>query len=222
MKRLMLYLGLALLAMIALGPIVLAAPPKFKPTTVHVPPHKPTFTPHSGVTTTTFSKTITTTTTFVPPTKFITKPPVTFQHIPTFSPTIVTPKKTFITGVPLVKTFPTTVLPPSKTFTTKVAVASYATTFGVKFTNGIFYKGLLHRHWVQKYYAPGWKTWCWLCPSTKVWYYWYAPGAVYYPVSYIASAPPVVSSTTIAMPPGADSIPAVAAEEAPVLPEVPE
>jgi hypothetical protein len=71
-------------------------------------------------------------------------------------------------------------------------VKTYAATYGVKFSKGVYYKGHHHKHWAKSYWSPKWKTRFFYCPSAVAWYYWYAPKACYYPVGYMNEAPPVV------------------------------
>jgi hypothetical protein len=75
-----------------------------------------------------------------------------------------------------------------------VTAASYVKLYGKKFSGGYYYKGHNHRHWKRTYYSAKWKTMMYYCPSTKVWYYWYAPTAVYYPIRYITVAAPTAEA----------------------------
>jgi hypothetical protein len=88
--------------------------------------------------------------------------------------------------------------------------------YGSKFKYGWYFPGKYHYHWSKRWYSPSYKCWFFYCPRTYVWYYWYAPGVCYYPVTYITCAAPVVGST-----PGLvslDKLPVVPEGEAPVVP----
>jgi Ni/Co efflux regulator RcnB len=66
----------------------------------------------------------------------------------------------------------------------------YAFQFGTKFDHGYFFSGREHRHWTERRYFAEYGCECYYCPSTSAWYYWYAPQARYYPVSYFRFARP--------------------------------
>jgi hypothetical protein len=59
-----------------------------------------------------------------------------------------------------------------------------------KFYYGTYYSGLRHYHWTKRYYSTRWRNWFFWDPRTQVWYYWYATGARYYPVSVITTYTP--------------------------------
>jgi hypothetical protein len=104
----------------------------------------------------------------------------------------------------------------------KPPVTNYAKTHGVKFSHGVFYKGHSHTHWAKRFFSPRWKTWCWFCPSAKVWFYYCGQQGGYYPVTYITMAPPVpVLSGPGSLPPGGGEIPVAAEGEEPELPDAP-
>jgi hypothetical protein len=67
----------------------------------------------------------------------------------------------------------------------------YVFRFGTRFDYGYFYSGRDHRHWTYSCYWPDYGCDCYYCPYSVTWYYWYAPRACYYPVSYIRYASPV-------------------------------
>jgi hypothetical protein len=84
---------------------------------------------------------------------------------------------------------------------TKVAVGvgshprNYLTTHGVKFNGGYFYKGINHRQWSRWYWNARYGTYFYFDPFAQSYYYWSATAGCYYPVSYIAVAPPTVIVT---------------------------
>lgn len=71
-----------------------------------------------------------------------------------------------------------------------VSLNQYASTYGVKFKGGFYYKGKSHQHWAYRCYSKPYRCWCWYCPSTCGWYYWCGTRDSYLPVSYIQVAPP--------------------------------
>jgi hypothetical protein len=62
--------------------------------------------------------------------------------------------------------------------------------YGRKFKYGYYYQGKQHRHWSKWYYSSTYKCPIYWCGSTSAWYYWCAPKACYYPVSYVSYAAP--------------------------------
>jgi hypothetical protein len=54
-----------------------------------------------------------------------------------------------------------------------------------------FYRGRDHHHWTYRYWYGRYGCYCYYCPSTCCWYYWYQKDDCYYPVSYINTATPV-------------------------------
>jgi hypothetical protein len=66
----------------------------------------------------------------------------------------------------------------------------YVRRFGTRFDYGYFYSGREHRHWTYSCYWTDYGCDCHYCPYTACWYYWYASGSCYYPVSYSRYATP--------------------------------
>jgi hypothetical protein len=64
--------------------------------------------------------------------------------------------------------------------------------YGTKFSHG-YYFGRNNFYWNQRYFSSRYGCYCYWNPYVSSWYYWYAPGSVYYPVSYITIAPPTVT-----------------------------
>jgi hypothetical protein len=95
---------------------------------------------------------------------------------------------------------------------------NYHRDYGVRFSGGVFYRGAGHYHWSRYSYSPAWRTTFYFCPSTRAWYYWYAAGDRYYPVSYLSTAVPVPVGPPTS--PG-DLPPAAPPGEGPDLPPVP-
>lgn len=73
---------------------------------------------------------------------------------------------------------------------------------GTAFKYGYFFKGKEHRHWSYGYWNAKNRCYFFYEPGLRCFYYWCAPKACYYPVSYIQVAPPVAGDET--MPPGID------------------
>jgi hypothetical protein len=93
-------------------------------------------------------------------------------------------------------------------------VTGYAKSYGVKFSHGYYYSGWNHKHWSKRVWYPKYGTWCWYCPSTAAWYYWYAPKACYYPMSYISTCTPAATTPEDAVvPPGSEQLPEVPTSE---------
>lgn len=133
--------------------------------------------------------------------------PVRARHRPVTThrpPTIYAPPVSYVTTT-IVRSPTTTIHFASKTTipTTTIPLSNYARTNGVKFTGGYFYKGRDHRQWSQRCFSRKWNCWCWFCPSARVWYYWYAPGACYYPISNAVQAAPTPGTD---LPPGAGDV----------------
>jgi hypothetical protein len=66
-----------------------------------------------------------------------------------------------------------------------VVTTNYYRTNGVRYVGGYYYVGRNHSHWTRTMYSPQYRTTIYWDPGVQVWYYWDAPTARYYPVSYI-------------------------------------
>jgi hypothetical protein len=62
--------------------------------------------------------------------------------------------------------------------------------FGHRFSHGYFYSGRRHYHWGWSYYNPRFRTTFYYDPGFQTYYYWSAPRNAFFPISYIADAPP--------------------------------
>jgi hypothetical protein len=67
---------------------------------------------------------------------------------------------------------------------TKTPAQNYHLTHGTKFSGGYLYKGRHHNNWSYRHWDRDYR--CWLCwdPCVCCYYYWCAPDACYYPLSY--------------------------------------
>jgi hypothetical protein len=61
---------------------------------------------------------------------------------------------------------------------------AYYTHYGVRFSGGYYFRGYDHHHWGRRVWDPVHCRWNYWEPNLQVYYYWYAPGSCYYPVSY--------------------------------------
>jgi hypothetical protein len=52
------------------------------------------------------------------------------------------------------------------------------------FGHGYYYAGRDHHHWSRRVWSPRFGRWEYFDPGLSCWYYWYAPAACYYPVTY--------------------------------------
>jgi hypothetical protein len=64
------------------------------------------------------------------------------------------------------------------------AHAAYCEQHGVRFSGGYYYAGRHHDHWSCRVWDAGCGRYHYYDPHLRCWYYWYAPGSCYYPVSY--------------------------------------
>jgi hypothetical protein len=82
--------------------------------------------------------------------------------------------------------------------------------YGTKFSHG-YYFGRNNFYWNRQCWSNRYRCNCYWNPYACCWYYWYAPGSCYYPLSYITIAPPTVvvnSPGTAVVTPGATMPPA--------------
>ena len=98
---------------------------------------------------------------------------------------------------------------PGKNSTTLVSSKLYASTYGVKFKRGIFFRGLNHNQWSAKHFHPRWRVWFWYCPCTLDWYYWNADQSIFLPVNVIVSYPPEVGVVAGTIPPTGEDVPKI-------------
>jgi hypothetical protein len=78
--------------------------------------------------------------------------------------------------------------------------------YGYKFEHGYYYTGRYHPTWTRWYYSKLYKAPIYWDNTTRVYYYWYAPKACYYPVSYASYAAPTVCETPIDLDSGCTQI----------------
>jgi hypothetical protein len=86
---------------------------------------------------------------------------------------------------------------------------SYFSHYGTRFSHG-YYFGRNNFYWNRSYWYSRYGCYCYWNPYASSWYYWYAPGSCYYPISYIAVAPPpagVPAGPGGTMPPAAPPLP---------------
>ncbi len=86
---------------------------------------------------------------------------------------------------------------------------SYFSRYGTKFSHG-YYFGRNNFYWNRSCWCSRYGCYCYWNPYAYGWYYWYAPGSCYYPISYISSAPPTVVAPATpggAMPPAGPPVP---------------
>jgi hypothetical protein len=62
--------------------------------------------------------------------------------------------------------------------------STYHERHGKPFSGGYYYAGREHKHWKSCYFDKRYGCYAYLCPSTKVYYYWCKPDDCYYPISY--------------------------------------
>jgi hypothetical protein len=101
--------------------------------------------------------------------------------------------------------------------------AAYHTVHGTKFSHGYYYRGHHHRHWTYTTWNAKYRTRFYWDPSAEAWYYWSSKQEIYYPVSYIETAPPVIEkapATTVTVT-VTTSVPTVPAGSGPLQPFVP-
>jgi hypothetical protein len=55
---------------------------------------------------------------------------------------------------------------------------------GVRFGGGYYYPGRNHPHWSYRVWDTRYHRYNYYDPSLRCFYYWYAPGACWYPVTY--------------------------------------
>jgi hypothetical protein len=60
----------------------------------------------------------------------------------------------------------------------------YYSHHGVRFSGGYSYHGFNHHHWGRRVWDPVRCRWNYWDPYLQVYYYWYAPGNCFYPVTY--------------------------------------
>lgn len=102
-------------------------------------------------------------------------------------------------------------LPAPKGGAGTVPVSRYASTYGVKLSNGRYgYRGAVHSHWTRKYYYPRRRVWLFFDPCTNGWYFFYAKKEMFLPVSYMSAIEPAPPEDT----PPVDA-PEVTPQEAP-------
>lgn len=91
----------------------------------------------------------------------------------------------------------------------------YSYRYGTRFSHG-YYFGRRNFYWNRRYWSRRYGCYCYWNPYMSSWYYWYAPGNRYYPLSYIGNAPPtpiappaggVVGDPDAAMPPDGPPLP---------------
>jgi hypothetical protein len=66
-----------------------------------------------------------------------------------------------------------------------VAAAPYWRANAVRFAGGWYYPGRVHPHWSITKFSPVYGRTIYYDPGLTTWFYWNAPVARYYPVSYI-------------------------------------
>jgi hypothetical protein len=88
-------------------------------------------------------------------------------------------------------------------------VSNYYAVNGTRFVGGWYYRGISHPHWTYTYWSTRYRSPLYWDPSVRTYYYWYQPAGVYYPVSYIETAPPVVAPGALPIPgvPSVEGIP---------------
>jgi len=79
---------------------------------------------------------------------------------------------------------------------------SYHMQYGKKFSHGYYFSGSNHPSWSSSCWSSRYGCNCYWYPGTSCWYYWCAPQCCYYPVSYIAIAPPCASCVPVGAAPG--------------------
>lgn len=87
----------------------------------------------------------------------------------------------------------------SRSYTTNT---SYHTRFGTKFSHGYYFSGPNHHFWTSRNWSSRYGCYCYWYPGNSSWYYWSAAQNGYYPIGYIAIAPPVVTVVPVAVAPG--------------------
>jgi hypothetical protein len=75
---------------------------------------------------------------------------------------------------------------------------SYFSHYGTRFSHGYYFRRN-NFYWNRSWWSDRYGCYYYWNPYASGWYYWYAPGSCYYPISYIASAPPAVVAP---VPPG--------------------
>lgn len=86
---------------------------------------------------------------------------------------------------------------------------SYSSRYGTKFSHG-YYFGRNNFYYNRCCWSSRYGCNCYWNPYACGWYYWYAPGCCYYPISYIVTAPPpaaVPAAPGGAMPPAEPPVP---------------
>jgi hypothetical protein len=187
MKKLLSIGALAALTLIATSQVVLAGPnykpgskpapkPAYKPSykPAYKPSYKPTYKP------TAYKPT------YKPTVYKPTYKPTAYK--PTYKPTVYKPNYKPSTYKPGYK--PSVYKPVYKPSIYKPGYKPVAVLKPVKFRYGVYYSGKTHYHWTKRYYSARWRNWFFWDPRTQVWYYWYATGARYYPVSVITTYTP--------------------------------
>ena len=102
---------------------------------------------------------------------------------------------------------------PGKNGASLVSAKLYASTYGVKFKRGFFYRGLNHQQWSACYFLPKWKIWCWYDPCTYDWYYWCGDKSCFLPVLVIVEYPPIIGVVEGTMPLGSEDVPQIKSGE---------
>ncbi len=92
---------------------------------------------------------------------------------------------------------------PSHSFPTGQAYFSH---YGTKFSHGYSFRRN-NFYWNRSYWSSRYGCYYYWNPYASGWYYWYAPGNCYYPISYIVTAPPPAGAPGGAMPPDAPPAP---------------
>ncbi len=72
---------------------------------------------------------------------------------------------------------------------------AYYAVHGTRFAGGWFYAGINHRHWTYTCWSRRYRCAFYWDPYLRCYYYWYQPAGCFYPVTYLQTAPPVVSAT---------------------------
>jgi hypothetical protein len=62
--------------------------------------------------------------------------------------------------------------------------AGYYRSHGVRFRGGYYYLGRHHDHWTRRVWDARYHRYEYWDPNLQVYYYWYAPGNCYYPLTY--------------------------------------
>jgi hypothetical protein len=82
---------------------------------------------------------------------------------------------------------------------------SYFSRYGTRFSHG-YYFGRNNFYWNRRCWSSRYGCYYYWNPYASGWYYWYAPGSCYYPISYIITAPPA-GAPDGAEPPDASPVP---------------